>query len=63
MAMTGYGCGVARDRNFLLTLTMSLVIAFVIWLIVDLHRPTQGLITIDQQSLIELRESMRAALR
>ncbi len=63
MAMTGYGCGVDRDRNFPLTLTMSLVIASVIVLIVDLHRPTQGLITIDQRNLIELRESMSAAPR
>jgi hypothetical protein len=63
LAMTGYGCGVDRNRNFPLTLTMSLVIASVIWLIVDLHRPTQGLITIDQQSLMELRESMGAATR
>jgi hypothetical protein len=63
LAMTGYGCGVDRNRNFPLTLTMSLVIASVIWLIVDLHRPTQGLIAIDQQSLIELRESMSAAPR
>lgn len=63
MAMTGYGCGVARERNFLLTLTMSLVIASVIWLIVDLHRPTHGLITIDLRSLIELRDSMGATTR
>ena len=63
LAMTGYGCGVDRNRNFPLTLTMSLVIASVIWLIIDLHRPTQGLIAIDQQNVIELRESMRAAPR
>jgi hypothetical protein len=63
MAMTGYGCGLDRDRNFPLTLTMALVIASVIWLIVDLHRPSQGLITVDQQSLIELRESVRATPR
>jgi hypothetical protein len=63
MAMTGYGCGVDRNRNFPLTLTISLVIASVMWLIVDLHRPAQGLIAIDQQSLIELRESMGAATR
>jgi hypothetical protein len=63
MAMTGYGCGVDRNRNFPLTLTMALVIASVIWLIVDLHRPTRGLIAIDQQSLIDLRDSIGAATR
>jgi hypothetical protein len=63
VGLTGYGSGAARKRNFVLTLVVSLLVTAVITLIVDLHRPTRGFITVDQQNMIDTRDSMGGRAR
>ena len=43
---------------FLLTFVMSLLIAAVTVLLIDLHRPIRGMITVRQQSMIDLRDNL-----
>jgi hypothetical protein len=60
MAITGYAASVAGRHSPALSLVMSLLMAGVLTMIVDLHRPSRGLITVDLQSLVEAREAMTA---
>jgi hypothetical protein len=55
VGFTGYGPGIAETRNLRVTLLVSLLIATVILLIVDLDRSTSGIVKISPQSLIELK--------
>jgi hypothetical protein len=61
VGLTGYGSGPRHSRNLILTLLMSMLIAAVIMLIVDLHRPTRGNITLDLSSFGDLRDGMAPA--
>jgi len=58
LGLTGYTCGLAGWRHFMLTTMMALLIAAVIYLIMDLDRPRSGLIQVSQKSMIQLHESM-----
>lgn len=60
LGLTGYGSGAAGKHRFSLTLVVSLLVASVITLTVDLHRPTRGLIHIDLQSYTDVRNGMTA---
>jgi hypothetical protein len=55
VGFTGYGPGIAETRNLRVTLLVSLLIATVILLIVDLDRSTSGIVKISPQSLIDLK--------
>ena len=57
-ALIGYGCGLGGRRNFVVTLTASILIAAVILVIIDLDRPRRGLIKVSQQRMIDLRNSL-----
>jgi hypothetical protein len=57
-ALIGYGCGLGEVRNFFVTLVASVLIAAVIFVIIDLDRPRRGLIRVSQDRLVELRDSM-----
>ena len=56
--LMGYGCGLGGFRNLFTTITASILIASVIFLIVDLDRPRRGLIKVSQQSMVNLRDSL-----
>jgi hypothetical protein len=60
LAMTsmGYLAGIAGKRTNLVTLTLVLAFSSVMFLIVDLDRPQEGLLKVTQQPLIDLRETM-----
>ena len=58
LGLTGYSCGLAGSRHFILTTMMALLIASVIYLIMDLDRPRRGLIQVSQKSMIQLYEHM-----
>jgi hypothetical protein len=62
MGVTGYGCGLGKGRNFVPTAAASLLFATVIFTIVDLDRPTQGLITVTHQSLVDLKHSLNRSV-
>lgn len=59
MGITGYASGLEGQRSFWPTLTTTVLIAVVITTVMDLDRPRRGLITVSQQSMIDLRESMQ----
>lgn len=57
--LMGYGCGLAKRRHLLSTSFLALLIAMVIIVIVDLDRPSRGLIHVDQKSMIRLHDSLK----
>ncbi len=59
MALVGHGCGAGQRRNLLHTLTVSLIVSFVILVIIDLDRPRRGMIEISQQTMIAVRDSIK----
>lgn len=59
MGVTGYASGLEGQRSFWPTVTTAVLIAVVITTVMDLDRPRRGLITVSQQSLIDLRESLK----
>jgi hypothetical protein len=58
MGLTGYAAGPSHRQSATLTVLVSVLVASVILLIFDLHRPMRGFIHADLASLLELRESM-----
>jgi hypothetical protein len=59
LGLVGYGTGIGKDRNLLPTMISVILIASVILLIMDLDRPRRGLITVSQQSMVDLRENLK----
>ena len=53
MGFTGYHAGVAGSRRPVATLIMSVMVAVVIMLVIDLDRPARGLIRVPVQPLID----------
>jgi hypothetical protein len=58
MAVTGYAAGLGGHRSFWPTATTAVLIAIVIAVVMDLDRPRQGLITVSQQGMMDLRDSL-----
>jgi hypothetical protein len=56
--LIGYGCGLSGIRKFFVTIILSIMIAAVILVIIDLDRPGAGLIKVSQQRMIDLRDSL-----
>jgi hypothetical protein len=63
MAVTGYVAGLGGHRSLWPTAATALLVAIVIFVIMDLDRPRRGLITVSQQSLIDLRDSLNRSSR
>ena len=57
--LIGYGCGISGIRNFFVTIISSVLIAAVILVIIDLDRPSRGLIRVSQQRMIDLQNSLK----
>jgi hypothetical protein len=58
--LIGYGCGLGEVRNFFVTVVAAVLIAAVIFVIIDLDRPRRGLIRVSQARMLELQDSMAA---
>ncbi len=58
MGMVGYGAGLTRSRSPLTALVLIVVLGAVITLIVDLDRPRDGYLEVNQQPLIDLQEQV-----
>ncbi len=56
----GYSGGLTGARRSPVVLTLALTFAFVMWMVVDLDRPQEGFLRVNQQPMIELRSSMEA---
>jgi hypothetical protein len=60
VGILGYRSGLGNGRSVLGTVLLVLLIATILVIILDIDHPYQGLITIGQQSLIDLRRWMGA---
>jgi len=58
VASLGYGCGLSGKRNLTLTTALSLLVSLALWVTIDLDYPRLGLVRVDQQALVDLRESL-----
>ena len=56
--LVGYYLGARRQRARILTTMVALLVASVMWLIMDLDQPVRGAIKASQQSLIDLHEDL-----
>jgi hypothetical protein len=55
----GYHAGLSRTSRSLAELAVAFTFSVVIGLIADLDRPQEGILTVSQQALIDLRQSMQ----
>lgn len=58
MITMGIHVGFTGKRRFAAVISLSLAFAMLVTLVVDLNRPQSGLITVGQQSMIDLQKSM-----
>ena len=56
--MVGMHAGLSGGRSLLVTIVLAMTLSSVLMLIVDIDRPGQALFSVNQQSLIDLRQSM-----
>jgi hypothetical protein len=61
LGLVGYNAGLGRKRNPMIAAVLVLSLGAVIWLVVDLDRPQDGLITTSQQPLIDLQEQLESS--
>jgi Protein of unknown function (DUF4239) len=59
MEMIGYHAGLANSRRSIAAIALIIGFSLVLFLIADLDRPGQGLLRVSQQSMIDLRKSMK----
>jgi hypothetical protein len=60
MALTGFSGGLGGRRNVFFSTTLAALVAAVMLVIIDLDHPRSGFIRVDQQSMIQLRDSLQA---
>jgi hypothetical protein len=61
LGLVGYNAGLDGRRSPLIAIVLVLSLGAVIWLVVDLDRPQDGLITTSQQPLIDLHERLESS--
>lgn len=59
MVMLGYHSGLVHSRRSIAVIALVLGFSSVLYLIADLDRPNQGTLEVSQQSMIDLRQSMK----
>lgn len=59
LAAMGYHAGLSRTSRSLAEMAVAIAFSVVIGLIADLDRPQEGTLTVSQQALIDLRQSMQ----
>ena len=59
MEMIGYHAGLANSRRSIAAVALIIGFALVLFLIADLDRPGQGMLRVSQQSMLDLRKSMK----
>jgi len=60
-ATLGYASGIAGHRVTLAAFILVMLIALVVYLIIDLDRPRRGAIQVSHESMLSLQQTMRAA--
>ena len=59
MVIMGYHSGLAHSRRSIAVIALVIGFSSVLYLIADLDRPGQGTLKVSQQSMIDLRQSMK----
>ena len=59
MVMMGYHSGLVHSRRSIAVIALVIGFSSVLYLIADLDRPGQGTLRVSQQSMIDLRQSMK----
>lgn len=62
MVLVGLQTSYGERRNWLSLIVLVVVFSLVLTLIVDLDRPTQGLLTVNQQALLDLQAQIKAVM-
>jgi len=62
MVLVGYQFGQSKNRQWLVSLVLSLAFSSIIVLIVDLDRPLEGAITLNQHALFDFQQKIEAFL-
>lgn len=60
LGVVGYNAGLTRRRSLLTTIVLIIVLDAVITLVVDLDRPRDGFLKVNQQPLIDLQKQVEA---
>jgi hypothetical protein len=60
VGMVGYNAGLTRKRSFVSAVILIVLMSAVIMLVIDLDRPRDGLLTVSQQALIDVQNSIGA---
>jgi hypothetical protein len=60
MSLLGYGAGLGNHRHFYLMALVAFLVACAILVVMDFDRPRRGIIEVNQQSMIDLRNNLRA---
>jgi hypothetical protein len=60
MAAMGYARGLTGDRSLVATFVLLVVLAVVLTVIIDFDRPYEGLLTVSQQAMRDVKASMGA---
>lgn len=63
MISMGYQAGLSATRRSPAALLLAMAFASVLYLIVDLDRPTEGFVRVSQQSMLDLQRSMHSTQR
>jgi hypothetical protein len=58
LALTGYRSGLAHVRLPVPRVILIVLVAFTLYVIVDLDRPRRGFIRVSEQSLLQLRDTL-----
>jgi hypothetical protein len=58
LCLVGYYFGTGRQKRRILSAMLALLVATVMWLILDLDHPARGLIRASQQGLIDLHQDL-----
>lgn len=60
-ALMGYASGLGKRRTTTPTMMMTFLISLVVFIIIDLDRPKRGIIKVNQDSMLKLRNNIRPA--
>jgi hypothetical protein len=63
LAMVGYSAGLTRRRSVLSAVVLVVALGAVIMIVVDLDRPREGFIQVNQQPLLDLQQQIGPPLR
>jgi hypothetical protein len=61
LGLVGYNAGLSRRRSPFIAIVLVISLGAVLWLVLDLDRPQDGLIQTSQQPLIDLQEKLESS--